>query len=701
MQQNSEFFPSSLEQNRLEGGGEERRHRFLDSHNGDFNLHSRSGRAASQPPQQSDHAFLSNPIPSSLGRTTSALSTSPWSPSSSSRPTMPQQRPGLSVPGRSSSFSSSNTHGNFASAMRDRHFDSTFEDDESEAFSDAFDDRYSFPSRDTRGRPSHLHDPTRSRSQSLATAHTRPGPIGGSYVSGGGSPGGIWKDSLSNPLNIPGGRYDPRAPGSRYGSMGTIGRSPGNAYHNASSPTTGMGNGFSSRQTIDPSNMSPFVRDVGAILLDEGSAYRELWGGNIPKDENGGGGSGTTSRRHSVSVVQPRRGSNIVGFNAPDSNIDAFDEPSFAPPGRSGLLLSDDDLASDLGLLNMGPGPGQLSGHPSVPPNQPSSMPIYNPISNHLNITPTSLSRHSPSDSVGGTSPSHYDHEHSQLRQQAARFIPGQGIFLPGAGQNGQGTLISDHRARAPSVTSPMSPSIHQPYPRRLSEAGQAPLATELGKGVPLHAVPPSWPLYIVEFKAGRTDLFYLTDAMKDQVVRVGDLVIVEADRGKDLGKVVNDTITLSEVEAFQRQQVAKSQEQAHSGMGADGVPTSPGGGPAGGGGKKEINPKMIYGKASQGDTACVFFSTLSGFVGGVLMGIFGSRLLLAKIQDEVKALQLCQSKVRAKKLPMEVVDAEYQWLVSSPFSSLCPFFARILMGVQGPPQVDVLLYRGEENRFP
>jgi cell fate regulator YaaT (PSP1 superfamily) len=39
-------------------------------------------------------------------------------------------------------------------------------------------------------------------------------------------------------------------------------------------------------------------------------------------------------------------------------------------------------------------------------------------------------------------------------------------------------------------------------------------------------------------------------------------------------------------------------------------------------------------------------------------------RLLLAKIQDEAKALQLCQSKVRQKKLPMEVIDAEYQWYV-------------------------------------
>jgi cell fate regulator YaaT (PSP1 superfamily) len=55
---------------------------------------------------------------------------------------------------------------------------------------------------------------------------------------------------------------------------------------------------------------------------------------------------------------------------------------------------------------------------------------------------------------------------------------------------------------------------------------------------------------------------------------------------------------------------------------------------------KKEINPKMIYAKASPQEM----------------------QLLTMKGQDEAKALSLCQSKVRAKKLPMEVVDAEYQW---------------------------------------
>jgi len=33
-----------------------------------------------------------------------------------------------------------------------------------------------------------------------------------------------------------------------------------------------------------------------------------------------------------------------------------------------------------------------------------------------------------------------------------------------------------------------------------------------------------------------------------------------------------------------------------------------------------------------------------------------------AKTQEEMRALLTCQNKIRQKKLPMEVVDAEYQW---------------------------------------
>ena len=50
-------------------------------------------------------------------------------------------------------------------------------------------------------------------------------------------------------------------------------------------------------------------------------------------------------------------------------------------------------------------------------------------------------------------------------------------------------------------------------------------------------------------------------------------------------------------------------------------------------------------------------------------------------MQDELKALQLCQSKVRAKKLPMEVVDAEYQWYASlGPF--VIPSFLTLFSGI-------------------
>ncbi|KIM52539.1 hypothetical protein SCLCIDRAFT_550611 [Scleroderma citrinum Foug A] len=36
------------------------------------------------------------------------------------------------------------------------------------------------------------------------------------------------------------------------------------------------------------------------------------------------------------------------------------------------------------------------------------------------------------------------------------------------------------------------------------------PNLNDLSKGVPLSSVPGSWPLYIIEFKAGPTNLFYL-----------------------------------------------------------------------------------------------------------------------------------------------------------------------------------------------
>ena len=583
----------------------DRQNRFLSSHGAETpNSLSLRERAASQPPRTQN--FVAPPPHPARNNSGGAppggdrASPGAWGTRfSSGLNPLPQ-----SVPTRSASFSSSplSTHNPFSSAMRDSRFASTFEDDESEALSDiqdpydAYDDRFPRNSMSLRGR-SYAPDLTRSRSQSLATS--RPGAIGTNYI---GSVLNPWDGSA--PQSIPS-RYDFKTPtsGSRYGSLGAIGRSPSNGYNPGS--------------IADPSNMSPFVRDVGQILLDDGSAFREVWSMNPPRDENGGGGSGTTSRRHSVSIVQPRRP--IVGFNAPDAGMqDDGARAGFAhnPPfGGGGLLLTDDDLASDLGLLSMNDSRPVTS---VQPPSQPSSLPIYAPLSRsppssdrmshyqplHLNIpggAGSSYSRQSivgsPSESgISGGSPSRgvdafapEGPSRVTTAQLMARFVPGHGIQqIPETGV----------------LQSPLSPTAlrspghyaHAPAPqmqRRSSDASK-PLA-ELGKGVPLHAVPTSWPLYIVEFKAGRTDLFYCTDLTQD--IRVGDLVIVEADRGKDLGKVVNNTITLAEVDAFQKQQKLMSMGHAD----AHGVPTSPTA--ATGGGVKDINPKMIYGKAQHRDT--------------------------------------------------------------------------------------------------
>ncbi|KAI9365461.1 PSP1 C-terminal conserved region-domain-containing protein [Zopfochytrium polystomum] len=145
----------------------------------------------------------------------------------------------------------------------------------------------------------------------------------------------------------------------------------------------------------------------------------------------------------------------------------------------------------------------------------------------------------------------------------------------------------------------------------------------------PLPATPTqhTWPLFAIEFKAGRIEYFYLPEqSMSVGAVKTGDLVLVEADRGKDLGKVAFDSIMNHEELAEFRMQ--------HPDATAT-VTSSDGGVVA-----RDLQPKRIIRRAIQSEVA----------------------LLVLKSQDEAKAMGVCQTKIRQKKLPMEVVDAEFQW---------------------------------------
>ncbi|KAI9366067.1 PSP1 C-terminal conserved region-domain-containing protein [Zopfochytrium polystomum] len=137
------------------------------------------------------------------------------------------------------------------------------------------------------------------------------------------------------------------------------------------------------------------------------------------------------------------------------------------------------------------------------------------------------------------------------------------------------------------------------------------------------------WPLYVIEFKAGRTDYFFLPDpASAGGPVKTGDLVIVEADRGKDLGKVICDSImSLQQLSLFQSQH---PDSIIDAGQGGQPTPLN----------SRDVHPKRIFRLALPAEIS----------------------MLVSKSQDEAKAMGVCQSKIRQKNLPMEVVDAEYQW---------------------------------------
>lgn len=208
----------------------------------------------------------------------------------------------------------------------------------------------------------------------------------------------------------------------------------------------------------------------------------------------------------------------------------------------------------------------------------------------------------------------------------------------------GFGSATTGMHVGGPTQT--ISPLNAHAQPYYVAPIAPQPSLNDLGRGIPLHALPVGGTLYIVEFKAGRTDLFYVDDP-EQLILQKGDLVVVEADRGKDLGKVLT-SCTLDEVRDFQMHQVESALGQLAAGAGGGatigGVGTLPSGQQPSAAAiarmTKEIHPKRIYGRASPADVG----------------------LLTVKAQDEQKALNVCRAKVIQHQLPMEVTDAEFQF---------------------------------------
>ncbi|GAA5989228.1 hypothetical protein JCM11641_006574 [Rhodosporidiobolus odoratus] len=265
--------------------------------------------------------------------------------------------------------------------------------------------------------------------------------------------------------------------------------------------------------------------------------------------------------------------------------------------------------------------------------------PIPPPQTQHQYFTPATTS--GPLSPRGGMPPPHpHTHHASPFAPYGA---PSPSIPPPHVPHHQQ--LQTGYFA-PPPPSQPSIPPLPPPLLGPPALTAQSQNDMNLGRGVPLHAIPANAPLCIVGFKAGRKDLFFVDDP--NLQLQEGDLVIVEADRGRDVGKYLK-ACSVDEVHKFQQHLVELALGQLANPNNAAMAGGTGGGGQGGQGAAgpaqlarmtKECQPKRIYAKAGPSDT----------------------HALLAKAQDEIKALALVRSKVGQKGLPMEILDAEWQW---------------------------------------
>lgn len=166
--------------------------------------------------------------------------------------------------------------------------------------------------------------------------------------------------------------------------------------------------------------------------------------------------------------------------------------------------------------------------------------------------------------------------------------------------------------------------------------------------------------LVLVGFKAGRVDVFYLPDNPALHTLQVGDLVMVEADRGKDLGKILKFNVSIDQARLlklldFLEQQAALNE---HS---VDDLSV------------KQLHhhePRLGHGAANAPPILHAPKAVLA------LAQPHEVQQILNKKQDEEKACRLCLSKlanaissldnadeaVLSDLMHMKLIDAEYQF---------------------------------------
>ncbi|KAL8705859.1 MAG: hypothetical protein Q9201_001082 [Fulgogasparrea decipioides] len=170
--------------------------------------------------------------------------------------------------------------------------------------------------------------------------------------------------------------------------------------------------------------------------------------------------------------------------------------------------------------------------------------------------------------------------------------------------------------------------------------------------------------LYVVTFKACRSDVFYVSEGTGLQV-KPGDLVIVEADRGTDLGTVAHDNCSWARARELRDQFTEEHYKwlMMFSRQGQNGAST--GHNLTG----QHAPPGSPHFSAAGNTEASTGLSNLQEPLNSELKPKMIKRLAQAhevqtlreKEGNEAKAKRVCQQKVIEHRLNMEILDAEFQ----------------------------------------
>ena len=159
--------------------------------------------------------------------------------------------------------------------------------------------------------------------------------------------------------------------------------------------------------------------------------------------------------------------------------------------------------------------------------------------------------------------------------------------------------------------------------------------------------------LHIVTFKCLRADVFYVQEGTGLRVKK-GDLVIVEADRGTDLGTVQTDDVSWAEAKQLKDEYTKKHHEwlMAFSHHTQNGTIAGP----------NPNGPSVSHNPAS---SLTGFQDLPSGEIKPKMIKRLAQTHEIATLREkeggEAKAKRMCQQKVIDHRLSMEILDAEFQ----------------------------------------